>query len=109
MSFTEQIITVAAVILGTMATRFLPFMLFPAAKKTPPLIGFLGKVLPPAVMGMLVIYALKDTSLTSGSHGLPELAAGTLTVLLQAYSRNMLLAIAAGTVSYMLLMQYVFI
>lgn len=71
MSFTEQIITIAAVVAGTMLTRFLPFILFPANKKTPPLVAFLGKMLPAAVMGMLVVYSLKDTQILSGSHGLP--------------------------------------
>ena len=72
MSFTEQIITIAAVVAGTMLTRFLPFILFPANKKTPPLVAFLGKMLPAAVMGMLVVYSLKDTQIMTGSHGLPE-------------------------------------
>ena len=68
MSFTEQIITIAAVVAGTMLTRFLPFILFPANKKTPPLVAFLGKMLPAAVMGMLVVYSLKDTQILSGRH-----------------------------------------
>lgn len=55
MSFTEQIITIAAVVAGTMLTRFLPFILFPSNKKTPPLVAFLDKMLPAAVMGMLVV------------------------------------------------------
>lgn len=107
MSFTEQIITIAAVVAGTMLTRFLPFILFPANKKTP-LVAFLGKMLPAAVMGMLVVYSLKDTQILSGSHGLPEAIAVALTVILQATLRNLLLTIAAGTISYMLLVQYVF-
>ncbi len=109
MNFTEQLITIAAVILGTMATRFLPFLLFPSAEKTPPQISFLGKVLPPAVMGMLVVFSLKNTSLLTGSRGLPELIACIITVLLQVYVKNVLLSIAAGTVSYMLLIQHIFI
>ena len=109
MTFTEEIITIAAVVAGTMVTRFLPFLLFPANKKTPPLVVFLGKVLPSAVMGMLVVYSLKDTQLFSGSHGLPEAIAVALTVLLQATVRNLLLTIAAGTISYMLLVQYIFV
>ena len=109
MTFTEEIITIAAVVAGTMVTRFLPFVLFPANKKTPPLVVFLGKILPSAVMGMLVVYSLKDTQLFSGSHGLPEAIAVALTVLLQATVRNLLLTIAAGTISYMLLVQYIFV
>lgn len=108
MTFTEQIITIAAVVTGTMLTRFLPFILFPANKKTPPLVTFLGKMLPAAVMGMLVVYSLKDTQIMAGSHGLPEAIAVALTVILQATLRNLLLTIAAGTIGYMLLVQYVF-
>lgn len=79
MTFTEQIITIATVVAGTMITRFLPFILFPANKKTPPLVAFLGKVLPTAVMGMLVVYSLKDTQILSGSHGVPEARSTTST------------------------------
>ena len=109
MTFTEEIITVAAVVAGTMVTRFLPFVLFPANKKTPPLVVFLGKMLSTAVMGMLVVYSIKDTQIFSGYHGLPEAIAVALTVLLQATVRNLLLTIAAGTISYMLLVQYIFV
>lgn len=109
MTFTEQIITIAAVVAGTMLTRFLPFILFPDNKKTPPLVAFLGKMLPAAVMGMLVVYSLKDTQILSGRHGVPEDIAVALIVILQATLRNLLLTIAAGTISYMLLVQYVFV
>ncbi len=108
MSFTEQLITIAAVIAGTMLTRFLPFIIFPANKKTPPLITYLGRVLPTAVMGMLVIYSLKDTQIMNGNHGIPETVAITITVILQATIRSLLLSISVGTITYMLLVQYVF-
>ncbi|MGM9582652.1 MAG: branched-chain amino acid transporter permease [Phascolarctobacterium sp.] len=109
MSFTEQLLTIAVVVLGTMTTRFLPFMLFPSNKKTPPLIAFLGKVLPSAVMGLLVVYSLKDTSVLGPSHGLPEAIAVAITISLQLLFKNLLMTIAAGTITYMLLVQYVFI
>lgn len=109
MTFTEQLITIAAVILGTMTTRFLPFILFPANKKTPPLIEFLGKVLPSAVMGMLVVYSLKDTNILTSFHGLPEALAVALTVFLQLKLKKFLLTVTAGTIFYMVLVQYVFI
>ena len=108
MSFTEQLITIAVVVLGTMTTRFLPFLLFPAHKKTPPLVAFLGKVLPSAVMGLLVVYSLKDTSFLESTHGLPEALAVAVTVLLQLVLKNLLLTIAGGTICYMLLVQYFF-
>lgn len=109
MTLSEEIITIVAVVAGTMVTRFLPFVLFPANKKTPPLVVFLGKMLPTAVMGMLVVYSLKDTQIFSGYHSLPEAIAVALTVILQATVRNLLLTIAAGTISYMLLVQYIFV
>ena len=108
MSFMEQLITIAVVVLGTMTTRFLPFLLFPAHKQTPPLVAFLGKVLPSAVMGLLVVYSLKDTSILESTHGLPEALAVAVTVLLQLVLKNLLLTIAGGTICYMLLVQYVF-
>ena len=108
MSFTEQLITIAVVVLGTMTTRFLPFLLFPAHKQTPPLVAFLGRVLPSAVMGLLVVYSLKDTSILGQTHGFPEAIAVAITVLLQLVLKNLLLTIAGGTICYMLLVQYVF-
>lgn len=109
MSFTEQLITIAVVVLGSMTTRFLPFILFPAHKKTTPLVAFLGRVLPSAVMGLLVIYSLKDTALLGPTHGLPEIIAVTFTMALQLALKNLLLTIAGGTIAYMLLMQFVFL
>lgn len=109
MTLTQEIITIAAAVLGTMATRFLPFLLFPANKKTPPLVLFLGRLLPPAVMGMLVIYSLKDVQLLSGTHGLPEALAIALLVALQLTLRNALVTIGVSTVFYMLLVQKIFI
>ena len=108
MTFTEQIITVAMVVLGTMVTRFLPFLVFPAGKETPKYIQYLGKVLPCAVFGLLVIYSLKDVSVLSGNHGIPEMLSILLVVVLHVWKRQMLLSIAGGTVCYMLLVQLVF-
>ena len=108
MSVTEQIITIAVVALGTMLTRFLPFLLFPAGKPTPRYVQYLGKALPGAVFGLLVIYCLKNVSLLSGSHGLPELIAILVVAGLHLWKRQMLLSIAGGTICYMLLVQLVF-
>ena len=108
MTLTQEMLTVAAVVAGTMVTRFLPFIIFPANKKTPPAITFLGQMLPAAVMGLLVIYCFKDVSFLSVTHGIPELLATAVTVLLQVFVRNMLLTIAGGTIFYMYLVQYVF-
>ena len=108
MSALEQVITIAAVVLGTMLTRFLPFLLFPAGKATPRYVQYLGKALPGAVFGLLVIYCLKNVSLLSGSHGLPELIAILVVTGLHLWKRQMLLSIAGGTICYMLLVQLVF-
>ncbi|MCC8061201.1 MAG: branched-chain amino acid transporter permease [Clostridiales bacterium] len=108
MTFTQQIVTIAMIILGTILTRFLPFLLFSTGKPTPEYIRYLGRVLPPAVFGMLVIYCLKDVSLFSGSHAVPELLSITLVIILHLWKRQMLLSIAGGTVCYMLLVQFVF-
>ena len=88
MSVTEQIITIAAVVLGTMLTRFLPFLLFPAGKPTPRYVQYLGKALPGAVFGLLVVYCLKNVSLLSGSHGLPELIAILVVAGLHLWKRR---------------------
>lgn len=108
MNLTEQLITIFMVVAGTMLTRFLPFLLFPADKPTPKYIQYLGNVLPAAVFGLLVIYCLKNVDFLSGSHGLPELISIVLVVGLHYWKRQMLLSIAGGTICYMLLVQFVF-
>lgn len=108
MTFTEEMITIAMVVLGTMITRFLPFFVFPAGKPTPKYIQYLGRVLPGAIFGMLVIYCLRNVSLFSGNHGIPEILGITVVVLLHLWKRQMLLSIAGGTVFYMLLVQTIF-
>ncbi|UOQ48704.1 branched-chain amino acid transporter permease [Gracilibacillus caseinilyticus] len=107
MSLTQQVITIAMVVLGTMMTRFLPFILFPAGKTTPDYIRYLGKVLPTAVLGLLVIYCLKDVTFLSGSYGIPELVGVATVVLIHFWKKNMLLSIATGTVVYMVMVQVV--
>lgn len=108
MTLTEQMITIAMVIIGTVLTRFLPFLLFPDGKPTPKYIRYLGNVLPAAVFGLLVVYCLKNVSIFTGSHGIPELLAIALVVVLHLWKRQMLLSIAGGTICYMLLVQFVF-
>ena len=105
----QAVVTIAVVALGTMVTRFLPFLVFPESKNPPRLIDYLGKVLPFAMTGLLVVYSLKDVSLTSGSHGIPEAIAMAAIVALHVWRHNMLLSIAGGTVLYMLLVQLVFV
>lgn len=107
MTLTQQIVTIALCILATQLTRFLPFAVF-AGKRTPRFVQYLGSALPAAIFGMLVVYCLKNVSLFTGSHGLPELLAILATVALHLWRRNNLLSIAGGTVAYMLLVQTVF-
>lgn len=108
MSLTQKLLTILIIVLGTMLTRFLPFLLFPAGKPTPKVVGYLGRVLPSAVFGLLIVYCLKNVSFFSGSFGLPEIISIALVVVLHLWKRQMLLSIGGGTVCYMLLVQFVF-
>ena len=107
MTLTQSIITIAAVVLGTMLTRFLPFLIFPEGKKTPQYITYLGMVLQHAVIGRLVVYFLKD-ALTGSYHAAPEILAILFIVLLHKWKRNTLMSIGAGTALYMFLLQNYF-
>ncbi len=97
MTILQQVLTVAAVVLGTMTTRFLPFLLFPEGKQPPAFIRYLGTVLPSAVIGLLVVFCLKDAVFTSW-HGLPELLGILVVALLHRWKKNILLSIAGGTI-----------
>ena len=108
MTLSQQLITIGTVVLGTMITRFLPFLLFPAGKPTPKYVRYLGKFLPAAVFGLLVVYCLRNVNPLAGSPGLPELIAIAVVVALHLWKKQMLLSIAGGTICYMLLVQLVF-
>ena len=108
MSLWQQIAIIGIVVFGTMLTRFLPFLIFGRKKEAPKYIQYLGKVLPAAVFGLLVVYCLKDVNLFTGSHGIPEAIAIFVVVLLHVWKRQMLLSIAGGTVCYMVLLQVFF-
>lgn len=100
---------VAALAAATMTTRFLPFLLFPSGKEIPKYIEYLGKTLPFATIGLLVVYCLKDVNVSGASHGLPEMIAVAAIVVLHWWKGNSLLSIGAGTVLYMVLVQMVFV
>jgi len=106
---TQTLLLIAALALGTMLTRFLPFLLFPENKKPPAYIVYLGQVLPYAAIGLLVIYCLKGISLTQSPFGLPEAIAIASIILLYNWKKSTLLSIGAGTVIYMFLVQFVFV
>lgn len=95
--------------LTTMATRFVPFLLFGGKYAAPEWIKRLGLILPSALMGMLVIYCLKDVQILQYPYGIPELIGCAVTAGLHAWKRNYLISIAAGTILYMLLVQFVFV
>lgn len=99
---------IAVIALVTAALRFLPFWIFGKNRKTPPLIAYLGQVLPYATMGMLVVYCLKGVDLTAAPFGIPEFLGCAVVALLHIWKRSTLLSIGAGTVCYMLLVQFVF-
>lgn len=109
MTSVQALITILAIAAGTQFTRWLPFWLFPEKKDPPAVVLYLGKVLPPAMMGLLVVYSLRNTDILSGSHGLPEAIAVTVTAGLHLWKRSTLLSILAGTAVYMLLVQLVFV
>ena len=108
MTTTQQLITILMISLGTMSMRFLPFLIFPAGKPTPKFIQYLGRVLPGAVFGMLVVYCLKNVSITSFPFGIPELIGIAVTAVLHLWKKQMILSMGAGTIVYMILVQFVF-
>lgn len=97
---------IAVMAIVTILLRFLPFLVF--RKQVPRYISYLGKVLPSAIIGMLVIYCFKDTAVTAQPFGIPEVIAAACVVGLQVWKRNSLISILTGTVVYMLLVQLVF-
>lgn len=104
----QVLISIAIMALVTMALRFIPFLVF-SGKTTPKVITYLGKVLPYAMMGMLVVYCLKDMSFSSVNTFVPELIASAVVVGSYLIKKNTLISIISGTICYMLLVQLVFV
>ena len=104
----HSVLLVVVISVVTMLLRFLPLWVFGNGQQTPKLIQYLGKVLPYAIMGMLVVFCLKGISLVSAPFGLPELIACTVVVGLHVWKRNTVISIIGGTVVYMVLVQAVF-
>lgn len=105
----QTFIIILVIALGTMITRFTPFLLFPEKKELPPIIIYLGKTLPPAMMGLLVVYCLRNVSPLTFPYAIPELLSIGLIIALHLWKRNVLLSIGIGTLAYMVLIQFVFI
>ena len=99
---------VATIALVTASLRFLPFAVFNGSKKTPKIIEKMGRILPFSIMGMLVVYCLKDISFTSVSEFLPMFIACLIVGILYIWKRNTLISIVVGTLSYMFLVQVIF-
>lgn len=104
----QTLVIIVAIASGAVITRFLPFVVFPQSKTPPKIILQIGKMLPAAVMGLLVVYCLKGVSLFSGSYGIPELLAIAVILIMHKWKNNVLLSIGSGTVLYMVLVQFIF-
>lgn len=105
---TQTLTIILLVALGAIITRFLPFILFPENKKPPKVISYLGKALPAAMMGLLVVYCLRSVTFSNSPHGIPELISILVIIALHKWKSNVLLSIAGGTITYMFLLQVVF-
>ena len=108
MNLIELIIVIALCAFATMLTRFLPFLVFSVIRPTPKYISYLGKALPAASFAMLIVYSLRNIDLSGGSFAIAEVLAIIVTCALYFWKRQMLLPIAGGTLTYMLLVQLVF-
>ncbi len=105
LTVSESAITVFALAAGSIAMRFIPPLLFPNNKKHPKIIDELTPMIPPAVIGLLAVYSMKDICVFSGNHGMPEIVATAAVIFIHLLKRNMLLSIIVGTVCYMLLLR----
>lgn len=112
MSLLKQVVTIAIAAVANFITRWLPFVIFTSNKKEQkelsPFIKGLGAFLPAAIMGMLVVYCYRNVNFLAGNHGLPDLLAGLITVVIHLWRRSMFLSLIVGTVSYIILINYVF-
>lgn len=104
----QAALIILAVSVGTVLTRFLPFWLFPENREPPKVVTYLGRMLPAAMMGLLVVYCLRGISWTAAPHGVPEVVSVVVVAALHKWKGNVLLSIAGGTILYMLLAQVVF-
>ena len=104
----HSIAIILVVAICTLLTRALPFLILGGKREVPSLVKYLGRVLPPAIMTILVVYCLKGVNVFQGNHGIPEILSIGLVVSLHIWKRNTLLSIGSGTLCYMLLVQFVF-
>lgn len=104
----QTFIIIFMVTIGTMITRFLPFLVFKGTRSNNSYIGYLSRVLPYSAIGLLIVFCLKDISFKSPVYGLPEIISIGCIITLHYWKDNTLLSIGAGTVIYMVLVQFVF-
>lgn len=109
MTESQQWVTVLMISAGLILTRFIIFWVFPPSKKPPASIEYLGKVLPAAAIALVLVYSLKDTQVLTFPYGIPEVLGVLVVILIHRWRRNTLLSVAAGTITYMLLIQFVFV
>lgn len=105
MTVTQQFITIAAVVAATVLTRFLPYLIFSENRPVPDAVRYLGRTLPPAVFGLLVVYCLKNVDFSAGTRGIPEMVSLAAVVLLYRWKKNMIIPMAGGTLCYMILIR----
>lgn len=105
---THSLLLVLVMAVFTALTRFLPFIAFPEGRKKPQVIIYLGKVLPYALIGMLVVYCFKGVSVVTAPFGIPEILAAVLVAVLHIWKRNTLISVFSGVIFYMVLVQFVF-
>jgi branched-subunit amino acid transport protein AzlD len=109
MTLTQQLVTIGCAVAATLLTRYLPYLLFPAGKKTPDFVVYLGKYLAPAVFGLLIVYCLRNVSFSEGgTYGIAESAAIAIVAGSFLWKKNMMISMAAGTIAYMILVQTFF-
>ena len=104
----QAVAAIAVMAVVTFLTRALPFLLFDRGEKPPRVVLYLGRVLPPAVIAMLIVYCLRDLSFAAAAQWVPAVVASLVTVALHLWKGNNLLSIFGGTVLYMVLVQTVF-
>lgn len=108
LSVKQTVIVVLVAAVCTFATRLFPFALFGGKKEVPKFVRYLGDILPTAIIGVLIVYCLKDFTGGDINVILPQIIAVALTAGVHLWQKNTLLSIAVGTIGYMLLINFVF-
>ena len=108
LSTSQLIITILVASVVTFSTRLIPFAVF-GKREVPKIVKYLGNIMPPAIIGVLIIYCIKDGYTFDMKILAPQMIAIALTVIVHLWKRNILISISAGTISYMILIHYVFV